>query len=121
VRPARRLLPVALVGGALAAAGCAAALRQATAEDAVRLSPRWPGTTVADLERGRSLYVRRCSGCHNLVLPRSFPAERWPGLLDDMAAKARLGRGEREDVVRFLVAVASDREEGPDEPDEPRR
>jgi mono/diheme cytochrome c family protein len=116
VGPARRLLPVALVVGALAAAGCAAALRQATPEDAVRLAPRWPETAVADLQRGRSLYVRRCSGCHNLVLPRAFPAERWPGLVDGMAARARLGPGEREDVARFLVAVASDRGGGRDEP-----
>jgi hypothetical protein len=92
----------------LGAGGCAAALRQATPDDALRLAPRWPGTTVADLERGRRLYVRRCSGCHNLVLPRAFPAERWPGLVDDMAQKARLGPGDRDDVVRFLVAVASD-------------
>jgi hypothetical protein len=28
--------------------------------------------------------------------------------VDEMAVKARLGPGERDDVVRFLVAVASD-------------
>jgi len=108
VRPARRLAWVALVAAATSAAGCAPALRQASPQDAVLLAPRWPGTTVEDLERGRRLYVRRCSGCHNVVLPRAFPAEKWPGLVDEMAEKARLGPSEREDVVRFLVAVASD-------------
>jgi hypothetical protein len=116
VRPARRLVRIGLVAGTVAVAGCAAALRQATPEDAVRLAPRWPGTTLADLQRGRSLYVRRCSGCHNLFLPRAFPAERWPGLVDDMAAKARLAPGARDDVVRFLVALASDSEAGTPEP-----
>jgi cytochrome c5 len=108
VRPERRLAAAALAAAILTAAGCAAALRQATPEDALRLAPRFPGTTLADLQRGRTLYVRRCSGCHNVVLPRAFPPEKWPGLVDDMAQKARLGPGEREDVVRFLVAVASD-------------
>jgi mono/diheme cytochrome c family protein len=107
VRPIRRLR-FTLVAVALTAASCAAALRQATPEDAVRLASRWPGTTVADLQRGRSLHVRRCAGCHNLVLPRAFPPDEWPGLVDDMAEKSRLGREERDDVVRFLVAVASD-------------
>lgn len=108
MRPERRLASAALAGSLLAAGGCAAALRQATPEDAARLVPRWPGTTLADLQRGRSLYVRRCSGCHNVYLPRAFPPEKWPRLVDDMAVKARLGPGERDDVVRFLVAVASD-------------
>jgi hypothetical protein len=108
VRPERRLAAAALVAAALTAGGCAAALRQATPEDAVRLALQWPGTTLEDLQRGRSLYVRRCSGCHYVYLPRAFPPERWPGLVDEMAVKARLGPGERDDVVRFLAAVASD-------------
>jgi mono/diheme cytochrome c family protein len=106
VRPARRLAIVALAAGL--AAACAAALRHASPADAALVAPRWPGTTVEDLERGRRLYVRRCSGCHTLILPAAHPPEEWPRLVDGMAEKARLRPGEREDVVRFLVAVASD-------------
>lgn len=91
---------------------CAAALRHATPEDVVFIAPRWPGTTLEDLRRGRSLYVRRCSSCHTLVLPRSHAPEDWPRQVDRMAARARLGPGEQEDVVRFLVAVAQDQPEG---------
>jgi cytochrome c5 len=87
---------------------CAAALRHATPEDVARLTPRWPGTTLEDLERGRRLYVRRCAGCHVLPLPATRAPEDWPRLVDEMAARARLGAEERSDVVRFLVAVASD-------------
>lgn len=110
--PRRRLAIVFLAAG-LGAAACAAALRHASPQDAVRLAPQWPGTTVEDLERGRGLYVRRCSGCHNLILPGAHPPEDWPGLVETMAEKARLRPGEREDVVRFLVAVASDKTAGP--------
>jgi hypothetical protein len=109
VRPRRRIAGAILATGLCFTAACAAALRHATPEDARRLAPAWPGTTVESLERGRSLYVRRCSGCHNLILPRAFPPDRWPAQVDDMAQKVRLGPGERDDVVRFLVAVASDR------------
>ncbi|HSD67452.1 MAG TPA: cytochrome c [Vicinamibacteria bacterium] len=106
MRPARRLAIVALAAGLGAA--CAAALRHGTPRDAVLLAPRWPGTTVEDLERGRRTYVRRCSGCHTLILPAAHSPEEWPRLVDAMAKKARLRPEEREDVVRFLVAVASD-------------
>jgi mono/diheme cytochrome c family protein len=106
MRPARRLAILALAAGF--GASCAAALRHASPEDAVRVAPQWPGTTVAVLERGRRLYVRRCAGCHTLVLPAAHPPGEWPRLVDSMAKKARLRPDEREDVVRFLVAVASD-------------
>ena len=106
MRPARRLATLALAAGL--GVSCAAALRHASPEDAAHLAPQWPGTTVEDLERGRRLYVRRCSGCHTLFLPAAYPKEAWPGLVDAMAEKARLRPAEREDVVRFLVAVASD-------------
>jgi mono/diheme cytochrome c family protein len=108
VRPARRLATLSLVASLGVTAGCAAALRHPAPQDALLVAPRWPGTTLDDLERGRSLYVRRCSGCHTLVLPGAHPPEEWPRLVDEMAAKGRLRSGERDDVVRFLVAVASD-------------
>jgi mono/diheme cytochrome c family protein len=104
-RGARALLAAILLCLALA---CAAALRHATPQDVTLLAPRWPGTTIEDLQRGRQLYVRRCSGCHQLVLPENHAPADWPRLVDRMAAKARLAPEERDDVVRFLVAVASD-------------
>ncbi len=106
MRPGRRLA-IVLLAAALAAA-CAAALRHSTPADVTLVAPQWPGTTVEDLERGRRLYVRRCSGCHTLILPSTHAADDWPVLVDAMAEKARLKPAEREDVVRFLVAVASD-------------
>jgi mono/diheme cytochrome c family protein len=106
VRPGRRLAIVALAAGL--AAACAAALRHPSPADVAVVAPKWPGTTVEDLERGRRLYVRRCAGCHTLILPAAHPPEEWPRLVDDMAKKARLRPAERDDVVRFVVAVASD-------------
>jgi hypothetical protein len=108
MRSKSRLAAILLAAGLGLTLACAAALRHPTPQDTMLLASRWPGTTVKDLERGRKLYVRRCSGCHHLFLPRAFPKEKWPGLVDDMAQKARLDPGDRDDLVRFLVAVASD-------------
>ena len=106
MRPGRRLAIVIL--STAVATACAAALRHSTPADATLVAPQWPGTTVEDLERGRRLYVRRCSGCHTLILPAAHAPDEWPALVDAMAEKARLKPGERDDVVRFLVAVSSD-------------
>jgi hypothetical protein len=108
MRPARRVAILSLAASLGVTSACAAALRHPLPQDAALLAPRWPGTTLADLERGRSLYVRRCSGCHQLFLPGGHPPGAWPRIVDDMATKARLDPRERDDVVRFLVALASD-------------
>ena len=113
MRRARPLAAVALIVGLGVTGACAAALRQPSPRDVALLAPKWPQTTIKDLERGRSLYVRRCSGCHTLVLPKAYSPAEWPSFVDAMADKARLRPGEREDIVRFLVAVASDEEAAP--------
>lgn len=105
VSPSRASLGV-LALAALTAVGCAAALRQPTAQDVRQASTRWPGTTLEDLHRGRSLYVRRCSGCHTLYLPSAYEAELWPALVDSMAVKARLDRAQQADITRFVVTLA---------------
>ena len=96
-----------VLASALAAAACAAALRHPTEADARAVAPRYPGTTAGDLERGRSLYVRRCAGCHTVPLPGAHTPAEWPGVIGEMAARARLSAQERADIERFLVAVSA--------------
>ncbi len=99
---ALRLVAVALLAGAVA---CAAGLRHPTEQDAQVAASQWPGTSLQDLERGRSLYVRRCSGCHTLYLPSAYAAEVWPELVDSMSRKARLSRSQQADITRFVVTL----------------
>ncbi len=99
-----------IVAAASAAAlGCAGALRHPGPRDAAAVAADWPGTTTADLARGRVVYVRRCSSCHTLVLPSAYPSEAWPALVDAMAERARLSPQQKLDVQRLLVALARDR------------
>jgi cytochrome c5 len=98
------------VGVLAATVACAAALRRPTAKDERLAADRWPGTTLADLERGRAVYVRRCSTCHTLHLPTAYSATAWPSLVETMSGKARLTTAEKYDVTRFVIAVARDRE-----------
>ena len=107
----RRLASVlALVAALLAlgagGAGCAA-LAHPTPEDAAWAAAHHPGTTLAELQAGRALYVSHCAGCHDLHRPEEFPPERWQALVAEMAAEAKLGPVEREQVVTFLRATSA--------------
>ncbi len=105
--PARRSAVLAVLG-AIALSGCAASLRHPTPQDERSASERWPGTSVRDLERARTLYVRRCSGCHTLFLPKAYPPDEWPTWVDAMSERSRLTPQEAEEVTRLLVTLARD-------------
>lgn len=84
--------------------GCGASAAPApAAADVARVTERYPGTTLADLERGRTVYLSRCTSCHAPVAPGSIPADRWPGEVKEMSERAHLGADEPL-VVKYLVA-----------------
>lgn len=96
---------VALVGAGVI--GCSAALDHPTPRDAEWASREWPGTTIEDLAHGRTLYVDRCSGCHNLHLPAEHTPDEWKGYVAYMVADARLTPGEQTAITRYLVATSA--------------
>lgn len=102
--PFRRLLAAALLLAAVACGG--GSVPRPTDAHLARARERWPDATRASLERGRELYVARCSGCHPLHRPDSQPAGRWAELVDEMAPRARLSQDERELVLRYLTAAS---------------
>ncbi len=110
-RRSRRLAAALGLSLATGSLGCTAALPHPTAQDASAASVRWPGTTARDLERARSLYVRRCAGCHSLVLPRAYPAAAWPALVDAMTERSRVTPEEAESLKRLLATLS--REDAP--------
>ena len=89
--------------------GCVAALPHATAADAARVSGRFPGATVTELEHGRTLYVERCAGCHQLREPASETPLAWPHLVSEMQDDhgVRLTDDEEHGIVAYLVSVSS--------------
>ena len=93
-----------LVAGFIAAS--CAALPHPGPADLQRAQAKFPGTTVDSLEAGRTAYVRRCSGCHNLRLPESQASDNWPRIIDEMGQKAHLVPGEKELITAFLVTVS---------------
>ncbi len=92
-----------------AAAGCAGALVVPDDADVGALRARFPGTTLADLQRGRTLYVSRCAACHHLHLPAERAPDAWPRIVEKMAPDANLSGTDLDVVERYLMAASARR------------
>jgi hypothetical protein len=86
-----------------AIAACGAPLPRPTDADVLRAGSR---TTLAELERGRTLYRNHCGNCHRAYSPEILTPEKWPAQIDEMAGRAKLGTGARELIVLYVVTLA---------------
>jgi cytochrome c5 len=105
----RRPAITAALGAALAAAlaACGPPVPHATPLDAERAARVRPGTTLADLERGRTTYLSRCTSCHRPVAPRSIAGDQWPQHVDEMRERAHLSPDEHDAIVLYLTTLAT--------------
>ncbi len=60
---------------------------------------------LAMLREGRALFVSRCIECHTLPAVSRHTAAEWPGLIDEMAARASLKPAERNVVLAYILAA----------------
>jgi hypothetical protein len=60
---------------------------------------------VPKLERGRTLFVRRCIECHTLPAIWKYSREDWPKIVDDMSHRASLNPADREAVIAYILAA----------------
>jgi len=103
-----RRVRVGLAAVALASlASCAGPhVPPVTPQQAQAAQAHWPGMTVAELDRGRSLYLGRCSACHDLVPPERYSAAEWPGYIAKMKERAHLGDEDARAVEAFLGSAS---------------
>ena len=101
----RRAALAALATFALAS--CGIDVPRATPLDAERAARTRPGTTVADLERGRTTYLSKCTSCHRPVAPRSIAHDSWPHHVDEMRERAHLSVEEHDAIVLYLTTIAA--------------
>ena len=62
-------------------------------------------TSLAELERGRNLFVHRCIECHTLPAIWKYSREDWPKIVNDMSYRASLKPQDREAVISYILAV----------------
>jgi hypothetical protein len=98
------LSPLVLV----AAVACSTGFPSPGNAEVAALKARDPAVRLEDLERGRSLYLAKCSGCHLVIEPRKFAADAWPEKIQRMQNERRvhLAPDELSDIERYVVATS---------------
>ena len=86
---------------------CTSAVPRPVAGDAALAAARWPAVQLTDLEDGRTLYLRKCGGCHRLYPPNKFSPERWQASMVEMSEKAGIGSEDRLKLEAYLWSVSS--------------
>ena len=63
-----------------------------------------PALALQDLQRGRSLYIKRCASCHALRPPEERAPDAWADEVARMQREhgVRLAEDEKRDIVRYL-------------------
>lgn len=91
-----------LVACATAKIESGSALSQA---DADRAAQKFPGTTLADLGKGKKLYEENCGTCHKLHAPTSRKEDAWRKVVPPMAKKAKIDEQSHDLVLCYLVTM----------------
>jgi cytochrome c5 len=80
--------------------------------DADRGAVKYPGYTLADLTKGKSIYEANCGTCHNLKSPGSRDEKNWIHEVNDMVPKVNkkagtqvLGDAEKDLILKYLVTM----------------
>jgi cytochrome c5 len=91
---------------------CSAKLVTPTQADADRVEQRMPGTTLEDLQEGKSLYETKCKQCHGLKKPSSRTESDWQHIIPIMAKRAEKAKKliitghDQEQIMKYLTAYA---------------
>lgn len=68
-----------------------------TQADVDRVSTKYNGYTLADLNAGQDLFEHTCNRCHRLKNPRSRNEQKWNKIVPAMIA--RLNKKEKREVI----------------------
>ena len=78
-----------------------------------RAQEQWPGTTLEDLNHGRSAYVQNCAACHDLHEASEFSSSEWKRVMVKMSRKAHLDDATSDSILHYLLASTVKKDGGP--------
>ncbi len=102
-----------LVAPAVIIAGCVTAtMITPTQSDVNRVQDKFPGYSLAELHRGKSLYENNCKSCHALKDPASQSEAEWNRIVPVMVNKVNrnstvLDEQAQEDIRRFVITMGT--------------
>lgn len=67
---------------------------------------KFADASIEKLNTGHDLYFGTCTRCHGAKSISRFTTDRWPGIIEDMARKARINDAEKQAVLQYVTAVS---------------
>jgi len=106
----RLLIALALPAFAAILASCETSLKSAPPVTAAFIrASRQEKVDAQTLESGRKLFLNRCIQCHALPEVARYDSTRIPRIVGWMSHRAHLNAAEREALVKYLLAVKSEK------------
>ena len=63
----------------------------------------WPGTTFDNLKEGYSIYIGKCTDCHDTKKPQDFTVDDWTDIMHKMGRKAKLDSIQYKEVLHYVL------------------
>lgn len=95
-------------------AGCATVkLATPTQQDVERVSAKYPGYSLTDLDHGKMLFEQHCSDCHRLKDPTKRSEEQWESIVPKMVKNVNKKEGantlsadDQQAILKYLVTMS---------------
>jgi len=82
--------------------------------DVDRVSSKYPGYTLTDLNNGKTLFQQTCNRCHALKDPTSRNEDKWKVIVPTMIGKLNKKKGktviddqQQQSITRYLVTMSA--------------
>ncbi len=90
-----------------------------TQADVDRVSGKYNGYTLADLNAGKALFEQKCTQCHRLRDPARKTADEWIKIVPEMAQKAdkkkrakKIDSNEQKLILQYLITMSAAQKQG---------
>jgi cytochrome c5 len=82
--------------------------------DVDRVSSKYPGYSLAELNSGKALFEQTCNRCHRLKNPTSRNEDQWNNIVPKMIQKLNKKQGstvindaQEQSILKYLVTMSS--------------
>jgi hypothetical protein len=78
-----------------------------TQVDVDQASKLFPGTTMADLMQGKTIFEQNCGKCHSRNKPFTKTQDQIRNVLPKMASRAKIDNSSQELILKYLLTMTS--------------